>query len=206
MRVPSERFMVVFEVTQGLAIGRSFEFNDEVVHIGRAPSNDLVLDDTHISGQHARLDVSADRVVLHDLASTNGTWHVRGGTRSAVKPESGPVDIESGDVVEFGSGSDGDGVVALRITVPDESDKSHVVAVRPLDQLVPAAAAIEQDPNRLGKLYAAQKRIGAAVDLDQVLIEVAVPGPRRYRACSASTTRECLSSTSSPRSAVERPA
>lgn len=165
--------MVVFEVTQGLAIGRSFEFSDEVVHIGRAPSNDLVLDDTHVSGEHARLVVSADRVVLHDLASTNGTWLVRGDTRAAVKPESGPVDIESGDVVEFGSGSDGDGVVALRITVPEESDKSQVVAVRPLDQLVPAAAAIEQDPNRLGKLYTAQKRIGAAVDLDQVLIEVA---------------------------------
>lgn len=173
MRVPSERFMVVFEVLQGLAIGRSFEFSDEVVHIGRAPSNDLVLDDTHVSGQHARLVVSADRVVLHDLASTNGTWHVRGKTRSAVKPDTGPVDIESGDVVEFGSSDGGEGVVALRITVPEESDESQVVAVRPLDQLVPAAAAIEQDPNRLGKLYAAQKRIGAAVDLDQVLIEVA---------------------------------
>ncbi len=173
MRVPSERFMVVFEVTQGLATGRSFEFSDEIVHIGRAPSNDLVLDDTHISGQHARLVVSADGVVLHDLASTNGTWHVRADVRTAVKPDSGPVDIESGDIVEFGSAGDGEGIVALRITVPDEADKSHVVAVRPLEQLVPLAAAIEQDPNRLGKLYAAQKRIGAAVDLDEVLIEVA---------------------------------
>lgn len=162
--------MVVFEVTQGLAAGRSFEFNDEVVQIGRAPANEFVVEDTHVSGQHARLVVSADRVVLHDLASTNGTWHVRGDVRSAVKPDTGPVEIESGDIIELGSG---EGTVAFRITVPDDSDKSHVVAVRPLDQLVPAAAAIEQDPNRLGKLYAAQKKIGAAVDLDQVLIEVA---------------------------------
>ncbi|HRI65004.1 MAG TPA: sigma 54-interacting transcriptional regulator [Polyangium sp.] len=169
MGVPSRRLMVVFEVAQGLAAGRSFEFSDEVVHIGRAPSNDLVLDDTHVSGQHARLVVAADRVTLHDLASTNGTWHVRGETRVAVKPETGPVDIESGDIIELGSGE----MVALRITIPDESDTSQVVAVRPLETLVPAAAAIEKDPNRLGKLYTAQKRIGAAVDLDQVLIEVA---------------------------------
>jgi Nif-specific regulatory protein len=162
--------MVVFEVTQGLAAGQSFDFSEEVVHIGRAPSNDLVLDDTHISGEHARLVVSADRVVLHDLASTNGTWHVRGETRIVVKPDTGPVEIESGDVVEFGSG---EGIVQVRITLPDDADKSQVVAVRPIDQLVPAAAAIEQDPNRLNKLYAAQKKIGAAVDLDQVLIEVA---------------------------------
>ncbi|MBK9259230.1 MAG: sigma 54-interacting transcriptional regulator [Polyangiaceae bacterium] len=162
--------MVVFEVTQGLATGRSFEFSDEIVHIGRAPSNDLVLDDTHVSGQHARLVVSGDRVVLHDLASTNGSWRIRGGVRVVIKPESGPVDIESGDIVEFGTG---ESVTALRVTLSDDADKAQVVAVRPLDQLVPAAAAIEQDPNRLGKLYAAQKRIGAAVDLDQVLIEVA---------------------------------
>lgn len=162
--------MVVFEVTQGLAAGQSFEFNEEVVQIGRAPSNEFVVEDTHVSGQHARLVVSTDRVILNDLASTNGTWHVRGDTRSAVKPDSGPVDIESGDIIELGSG---EGIVAFRITLPDDADKSHVVAVRPLDQLVPAAAAIEQDPNRLGKLYAAQKKIGAAVDLDQVLIEVA---------------------------------
>jgi transcriptional regulator with GAF, ATPase, and Fis domain len=170
MGVPSERFMVVFEVTQGLATGRSFEFSDEVVHIGRAPSNDLVLDDTHVSGQHARLVISADRVVLHDLASTNGTSRVRGSARVTVKPDTGPIDIESGDIVEIGTGEN---IVALRVTLADETDKSHVVAVRPIDQIVPAAAAIEQDPNRLGKLYAAQRRIGAAVDLDQVLIEVA---------------------------------
>lgn len=169
MGVPSGRLMVVLAVTQGLAIGRSFEFSEEIVQIGRAPSNDLVLDDTLVSGQHARLVVSADRVLLHDLASTNGTWRVRGETRVAVKPDTGPVDIESGDIVELGSGD----MVALRVTLPDESDKSQVVAVRPLETLVPAAAAIEQDPNRLGKLYTAQKRIGAAVDLDQVLIEVA---------------------------------
>ncbi len=162
--------MLVLEVTQGLAAGRSFEFADEVVHIGRAPSNDLVLDDTHVSGEHARLVVSADRVVLHDLASTNGTWRTREGARVQVKPDTGPVDVESGDVIEFGSG---EGVTMLRITLADEADKSQVVAVRPLEQLAPAAAAIEQDPNRLGKLYAAQKCIGAAVDLDQVLIEVA---------------------------------
>ena len=37
----------------------------------------------------------------------------------------------------------------------------------------PAAAKIERDPSALQALYVAQKKIGAANDLDQVLIEVA---------------------------------
>jgi serine phosphatase RsbU (regulator of sigma subunit) len=43
--------------------------------IGRGPYNHIVLDDTHISWQHARVVPSADgsELLLHDLGSTNGT-------------------------------------------------------------------------------------------------------------------------------------
>ena len=44
--------------------------------IGRAPDNDLILNDSRISGRHAVLHLSTDRtqLVLRDLGSTNGTF------------------------------------------------------------------------------------------------------------------------------------
>ncbi|MDI3282882.1 sigma 54-interacting transcriptional regulator [Polyangium sp. 15x6] len=162
--------MLVLEITQGIAAGRTFEVGEEVVRIGRAPSNDVVLDDQHVSGEHARIVVGADRAALHDLRSTNGTTLVRREERKRVTPETGPVELESGDIVELGSG---DNVAALRVTLSDDGDKARVVQLKPIEEIVPAAAAIERDPGLLSKLYAAQKRIGAGSDLDQVLIEVA---------------------------------
>ncbi|TKC94116.1 sigma 54-interacting transcriptional regulator [Polyangium fumosum] len=162
--------MLVLEVTQGIAAGRTFEVGEEVVRIGRAPSNDVVLEDQHVSGEHARIVVGADRAALHDLRSTNGTTLVRSEERRRVTPETGPVELESGDIVELGTG---DNVAALRVTLSDDGDKARVVQIKPIEEIVPAAAAIERDPGLLSKLYAAQKRIGAGSDLDQVLIEVA---------------------------------
>ncbi len=159
--------MLLLSVTQGLAAGRTFELPGEVVHIGRAPANEVALDDLHVSGEHARIVHSGERVVLYDLRSTNGTTLVRRGERMRVVHDR-PVDLETGDEIELGTG---DGVTSLRVTIADE-DEAHVVSLRRLDEVEPAAAKLERDPSALSKLYAAQKRIGAATDLDQVLIEV----------------------------------
>ena len=40
--------------------------------IGRAPGNDVVLDDDSVSRKHAELEVGADQVILRDLRSRNG--------------------------------------------------------------------------------------------------------------------------------------
>ncbi len=162
--------MLRLEVTQGLAAGVVFEPTGEVVSIGRAPSNDIVLDDMHVSGEHARVVAAGGRVVLHDLRSTNGTTLIRRGERRRLTGGDPTADLESGDIVELGSG---DGVTSLQVTIADEHDAAHIVSRRRLDEVEPAAAKIERDPNALGKLYAAQKRIVAATDLDSVLIEVA---------------------------------
>ncbi len=42
--------MLLLEVTQGLAAGSTFELTSEVAGIGRSPSNELVLEDMHVSG------------------------------------------------------------------------------------------------------------------------------------------------------------
>ena len=162
--------MLLLEVTQGLATGRTFELTGEVGGIGRAPSNELVLEDMHVSGEHARVTMVAGRTVLQDLRSTNGTTLVRRGERRRLTGDQSSVDLETGDVIELGSG---DGVTSMRVTVTDDADVARVVSVTRIDEVEPAAAILERDPGALSALYAAQKKIGAANDLDQVLIEVA---------------------------------
>jgi Nif-specific regulatory protein len=162
--------MLLLEVTQGLAAGSTFELTAEVVRIGRAPGNDVVLEDMHVSGEHLRLVLQPGHVVLTDLRSTNGTHLVRGETRRRLTGDGSAADLETGDVIELGTG---DGVTSLRVTITDDADAAHIVSMRRLDEVEPAAAKFESDPNALGKLYTAQKRILAATDLDQVLIEVA---------------------------------
>ncbi len=162
--------MLLLEVTQGLATGHTFELTSEVGGIGRAPSNELVLEDMHVSGEHARVTMHSGRVVLQDLRSTNGTTLVRRGERRRLTVDQSSVDLETGDMIELGSG---DGVTAMRVTVTDDADVARVVSVTRIDEVEPAAAILERDPGALSALYAAQKKIGAANDLDHVLIEVA---------------------------------
>src|SRR5258705_13715184 len=117
--------MLLLEVTQGLAAGRTFELSGEVARIGRGPANDVVLEDMHVSGEHARVTMHSGRVVLQDLRSTNGTTLVRRGERRRLTGDQSSVDLESGDVIELGSG---DGVTSLRATVTDEADVARVVS------------------------------------------------------------------------------
>ncbi len=42
--------------------------------LGRAPDNDLVLDDSTVSRYHAVLELEADALAVTDLKSTNGTY------------------------------------------------------------------------------------------------------------------------------------
>jgi Nif-specific regulatory protein len=162
--------LLSLEVTQGSAAGQTFDLPGEIVTIGRSPANHVVLEDTHVSGEHARVVQGEGRVILTDLRSTNGTTLVRGGERLRLTKEQSSIDLETGDVIELGNG---DAIAALRVTITEDADKTRVVSMRRLDELEPAAAKIEQDPGALSALYAAQKRIGGATDLDRVLVEVA---------------------------------
>ncbi len=161
--------MLVLEVLQGVATGQSFEISSDSCTLGRSPSSDVVLEDMHVSGEHARIVVGPERTVLSDLRSTNGTFVVRSGERTALGSEAPSMDLATGDIVELGSG---EAVTQLRVSLSEEGEGSLFVSLKRLDEVEPAAAKIEQDPGRLSALYASQKRIGAATDLDQVLIEV----------------------------------
>ncbi|MCK6590263.1 MAG: sigma 54-interacting transcriptional regulator [Polyangiaceae bacterium] len=162
--------MLILTVTRGTKAGQAFELPSEIVSIGRSPANHIVLDDSHVSGEHARILQTEGKVTLHDLRSTNGTTLVRRGERCKLSPEQSSIDLETGDVIELGTG---DAVAALQVTLSEEQDRTRFVSMRRLEELAPAAEKIERDPNALKNLYAVQKRIGGATDLERVLVEVA---------------------------------
>jgi transcriptional regulator with GAF, ATPase, and Fis domain len=159
--------MIRLDVTQGQLTGKRVESTGDTFRIGRASDSDLALPDDHVSSDHARILLKGDRYVLFDLRSTNGTAVVRKGERITLDDTNGrelPLEVE--DVIELGSG---DQLVRLAVTVTEEPDDARVVAVRKIEEIEPATTTFEKD-GRLRLLYEAQKRIGAASDLNEVVV------------------------------------
>jgi pSer/pThr/pTyr-binding forkhead associated (FHA) protein len=77
------------QVVHALPVGTA------AVKLGRSSSNDVVLKVAGVSGHHALLYREADRVLLRDLGSTNGTW-LNGERITDV------VEVRVGDVVQLG--------------------------------------------------------------------------------------------------------
>src|SRR5256886_13118697 len=71
------------------------ELTRDIVTIGSAPLNHIVIDDPAVSAQHAILARVADSYWLKDLHSTNGT-QVNGVSISGAE-------LKDGDKVQFGS-------------------------------------------------------------------------------------------------------
>ena len=53
---------------------RSFPFDQPVITLGRADVNDIVLPTAKVSKRHARLEATAQGLILTDIKSTNGTY------------------------------------------------------------------------------------------------------------------------------------
>jgi transcriptional regulator with GAF, ATPase, and Fis domain len=163
---------ISIQVLSGGSEGSVLEPDGDIVRIGRAPENDLVLCEAHVSAAHARIVIAADRVLLEDLGSTNGTAVVRDGVRLTLTDAGGLTGVlQTGDVVELGG--EGDESTRLRVTIGAEAEPGQVVATRPLAELASHTASSERNTDILKTLYEVDKRIGAARDLDGVLAAVA---------------------------------
>ena len=60
-------------IKSGPRAGQSIPLNAGSTFIGRAPGNDLVVDDATVSRQHARISFEEGEYVLEDVGSTGGT-------------------------------------------------------------------------------------------------------------------------------------
>ena len=62
------------EVHAGPLAGKGFPIVGDRLTFGRAPDNDIVLDDAQVSRYHAVLQRQGNEMILQDLESTNGVW------------------------------------------------------------------------------------------------------------------------------------
>lgn len=64
-------------IVKGPHTGQVFELTDNLVTLGRDPSNAVFLNDMTVSRRHARIDMSgiaSGYATVEDLGSLNGTW------------------------------------------------------------------------------------------------------------------------------------
>jgi hypothetical protein len=92
-RAPAD-MLVVEPSDTGLEAGERIPLL-AVSRIGRDGENDIILNDTFVSADHARLSWSGRGWVLEDLGSTNGTRVNGKQIRRAAR-------IKPGDLIEFG--------------------------------------------------------------------------------------------------------
>jgi hypothetical protein len=78
----------------GIPVGKVFPLSP-VTSIGRSMECDVALNDTFLSGEHARLELRGDEWTLEDLRSTNGTFLNGLEVRD-------PTIVNEGDVVRIG--------------------------------------------------------------------------------------------------------
>jgi transcriptional regulator with GAF, ATPase, and Fis domain len=165
--------VIRIEITKGEGAGTVVTRPDgdaQPIRIGRVEGNDLAIDAKFLSSDHARIVWSGDRYVVQDLKSTNGTAVVRRGERVKLDDtNSRNMPLEDGDLVELGVAED---PVVLAVSIKEEAEQTHVVAVRSIDDLRPAALEIEKQPSLLRSVYESTVWIGAATELDEVLRRV----------------------------------
>lgn len=78
----------------GLQPGKKFPLN-QINSIGRAMTNDIPLNDTFLSGEHAVLEWDGNAWIVEDLGSTNGSW-LNG------REIDQPMPLTYGDVIQVG--------------------------------------------------------------------------------------------------------
>jgi transcriptional regulator with GAF, ATPase, and Fis domain len=160
---------LTFEVLTGSSAGRVIELDGALVRIGRAPGNEVTLDDLHVSGEHARVTLGDD-VELEDRGSTNGTWVTRGDERHSLNGERRSLPLATGDVIELG-GLDDEGT-RLRVSLEAEPDNAQIVSVKPLGELGQLGTD-EDAAGLLKQILGSARSIGASEDLEQVVSALA---------------------------------
>ncbi|MGP0628303.1 FHA domain-containing protein [Nitrospina sp. 32_T5] len=107
-----DRIIIEMLAPQGQAVESRHVFNRDRIHIGRAYSSDVIVDDLFVSPEHLLVQLKEGKVYLKDLASKNGT-QVNGTPNFQDKI----VSVNSGDVIGIGR-------TRFRLLLPDHPVES----------------------------------------------------------------------------------
>jgi transcriptional regulator with GAF, ATPase, and Fis domain len=159
---------VAVEVLSGQSAGRVAELESDAIRIGSALDNDIVLGDERVSSVHARLATGVDGLLVEDLESDGGTFLERGGARTRVTR---PTALSPGDELLLGSGDEQG--VRLCVRFEPDAEPEQIVEVRPFGELGQAVGTPDDAAARLRALLSAQRALGAASNLEQVVTVLA---------------------------------
>jgi predicted component of type VI protein secretion system len=101
--------MIRLRQIKGADSGREFEFDQDLIRIGRMPDSDVNFDpevDLDASGRHAEIRNEDGRYLLIDTGSRNGTWLNGRRIKHAA--------LDSGDEIELGRGGPKLEIAAVR--------------------------------------------------------------------------------------------
>jgi transcriptional regulator with GAF, ATPase, and Fis domain len=195
--------MIRLYVVQGSDKGRTIESHSESVSLGRSPSNQLVLKDSHISGIHGRIFRTPEGKILYrDLRSTNGSVILRGENRISLGPANAWQEtLQDGDQLLLGdvrtpvvisceilpsepSDEVEQTIVGMAETVPEETTDTKVLAVRRIQEAAALAQRVERDPRWLQELYRFARDLTQSLDLADVAETVSAAVFRLFPACT----------------------
>jgi len=163
--------VIRLEVVEGQDQERRIESNEDMIRLGRSDFNELVLSEWHVSGEHASIVLAGASYVVRDHNSTNGTRiERRGEVLDLADDEGREGELRDGDVLLLG---DRERPVRIKVAIGDEPDDARIVSLRKVDELAEVEATVGADRQVLQSLYESQKRIGSAIDLDEVIDVVA---------------------------------
>ena len=165
--------MIVLEIVAGDAQGRVYQSESDVVTLGRADVNSLVLTDYHLSGQHGRIYLEGDQFIYRDLRSTNGSIIRRGDEEFVVDAAVGwEISLHSGDEILLGDPGD---PVVLRVDLAaidlseGENLRDRLIASRSIIDLPAVADRVEHDPASALRIYKSLAPLSECVDMSETL-------------------------------------
>src|SRR3954469_12025562 len=152
--------MITLEVLAGEKAGATFELDLPLLTLGRAPSNQVVLSDYHLSGEHGQIFREDDRYIYRDLKSTNGSRVKRGDQQINLDDGTHETILNDGDELMLGDPSQ-PVIVRCRVKIEDDGrGKQEIIAKRDLSELPEVQGKLERDPARAAALYNVAKKLG----------------------------------------------
>jgi len=164
--------MIILEVLSGQSHGSKFELDVPVATIGRAPSNQVVLSDYHLSGEHGQIFREDDRYIYRDLRSTNGSRIQRDGGEVTVDgAERWEHPLRDGDRLLLGNPAE-PVVLLCHVKLEEPKLREEIIAKRALSELSEVQGRIERES--AAALYKVAKKLGRrGLDLNAVFEGIA---------------------------------
>ncbi len=151
--------MITLEVLSGQSQGTVVELDAPLLSLGRAPENQIVLADYHLSSEHGQIFREDDRYIYRDLRSTNGSRILRGSDElvldGAMKWE---VVLRDGDKLSLGNPGE-PVLIGVHVKLEEPAGRQELIAQRSVAELPEIQGRIERDPTRLASLYAVGRRL-----------------------------------------------